>query len=381
MPETVTDTAIATSALGADTDTRSHLDAAREFFPSPAADGPGALDDVSPAPELRPGTTPAADSAAADEIDRGLQPPPENARSRAGWEELKKRATAERERVRQLEAKLKAGPSAVDEATRARLAELERENREFSTRLKAIDVKAHPEFARQFLAPQAEAKAALAKIAEGDEVEVDLDGLLELKGKAFNRRVSDVLETLTPYARVQFQGALDRYLAADLGAQQAVAQADDFLKNARQHTGARSREAFDRAAADYRDQFTPLAIDPQAPEAEQAAAREYNAALADVAKHAEQYAFGASDERRAAHLAHKAALYEFTMSRGLPRLGRLLEGEVARRDTRIAELEAQVKALTAAAPAVGSGAGASPAGETPGDEDHLTAARRHFPRG
>lgn len=409
MPDTVTDKNLITTPADAIDAGPSHLDAAQEFFK--ASGGSETIDEptvseaekkakedaakgAAPKPDIlskvvktaAPAKTeekPAPD-AAAEDIAKGLQAPPENAKSHAGWQELKKkgneaiaRAAAAEKKAAELEAKLKSNAPAVDDATRSRLQELETQNQKFSERLKVLDLKSHPEFVQKYVEPQNAAKTALVDIAKSDETDINVEELLSLKGKAFNKGVSDALETLTPYARVKFQAALERYIAADIGAQQALSQADEFLKNAKQSTGARSREAFDKVSANYREHFVTIEVDDKADDATKAAAAEYNTALAAVSKQAEKYAFGQLDEATAADLANKAALYEFTMAKGLPRIGQLFEAEVTKRDNRIAELEKQVKALSSASPQVSGGSGSSTGGDTPSaDEDHLSAAKR-----
>lgn len=413
MPTPVTDSTVITTPADEIDAGPSHLDAAASFF-KPAADEPvidePIVDEAKPDPkEKKPAPEqvktpdllsqviktpvkegeqkPAADAPPAlDPLDKGLQAPPENAKSRAGWDELKKRATAEREariaaeaKVKEFEAKSKSAP--VDDATRARLQELETQNKQFSDELKVLNLRAHPEFKAKYLQPQSDAKAALVNIVKGDESDVDVDGLLALagKGRVFNKAVSDAMDSLTPYAKVEFQSALQRYIAADIGAKQALANADEFAKTAKQNISARSREAFDRVASGFQGHFLPATPDEKAPDAEKQAALEYNAALANVSKVAEKYAFGELNESSAAEIAHKAALYEFTMTKGMERIGQIFNQTVTAKDAEIETLKAQVKALSAAAPQVNGGSGADTGADAPVEEtDHLAAARKFF---
>lgn len=380
----------------------SHLDAANQFFAAPISAEPAADPAAKPAaaePAAKPAApadplaavlksaqkaAPAApaEPAPIDDIDKGLQAPPENAKSRAGWDELKKRASEERKLRLELEAKLKTAPtSTVDEATKARLAELEQQNKTFSERLKVFDLKNHPEFVAKYVEPANMAKAAMENIAKTDEVDVNVGEILSMKGKALNAAVSEVMERMTPYARVKFQAALDSYFTAQTSAEQAMAQADQTLQTLRQNGGARSRASFDDVAKNYSEAFLPAAVDEKAPDADKQAVAAYNAALSSIGKQAETYAFGQIDERGVADLSHKAALYEFTMNHGIPRIAALYGAELSKASARIAELETQVKALTGASPSVSSGAGAASADATPpAAETHLQAASRYFGR-
>ncbi len=367
--------------------------ASARVAPAPSAPAPTSASPVIP-PSLPPAVAPSSASAtsdsapptpAAEAIDRDLQAPPESSRSRAGWDELKKRATEHRDtraaaeqRLADLEARLAASPeAAADAATRARLGQLEQENKAYAERLKVVDLRASPEFAAKYLAPQQAARAALAEIVRQDELPgVDLDALLALKGKAFNQAVSGVLEELTPYARARFQGQLDTYLQAQLGADTALAEADAFLHTARESNRARARAAFDQTAQTYREHFLPLDAAAQPDDPARQEAETYNTALAAVTRRAESYAFGALDERTAADLAHKAALYEFTMSHALPRIRSIVDTELAAKSARIEQLETHLRALTTASPSLQSSAG-NPTPTTAPTETHLEAARRY----
>ena len=381
-------------AVSADADV-SHSAAAEKFFSAdtaPAAEAKPAADPKPASPDPLAAVLKSAQKAApvaaaaaepqVDEIDKGLQAPREDSKSRAGWDELKKRASEERKIRLELEAKLKAAPTAtVDEATKARLAELETQNKTYSERLKLLDLRSHPEFVAKYVEPANAAKAAMESIAKGDEVDVNVGEILTMKGKALNAAVSDVMDKMTPYARVKFQAALDQYFATQVGADQAIAQADETLKSMRQTGGARSRASFDEVAKNYSEAFLPAQVDEKAADADKQAAAAYNAALATINKQAETYAFGQIDERGVADLSHKAALYEFTMNHGIPRIAALYGAELSKAASRISELETQVKALTGASPSLSGGSGAPTSGENiPGNETHLAAAQRFFNR-
>lgn len=322
--------------------------------------------------------------AAVEDIAKDLTPPDEKSKSFAGWKELKTRAQAHAERAAKLERELsdlrKTAESSkatapVDEATRARLTQLETENKAFSDRLKVLDLRNHPEFVSKFVTPQDQAKAQLAAVVKSEEVNINLDGLLALSGKKFNVAVSEALETLTPYGRVRFQAALDGLLAARVGAEDALAKADESLKSFSQNSGARSRAEFDKVAGQYNGLYAPISVDDKAADEVKQAAAAYNADLAAISKSAEQYAFGSLDETKAAELAHKAALFDFTVARGIPRIGELFNAELAANAATIAALEKQVKELTAASPRL-DGGGSSGGGNPPTEESHLEAARR-----
>lgn len=409
---TVTEGQIESPEQGAEETGASHLEAARDFLKSQTqgtndetesgenppeekkTETPTATEKKSPLGNVvkLPGAkeeTPATPESQAEDIAKGLVEPRADSKSHAGWQELKKkgnealaRAVAAEKRAAELEAKAKSSPAAADEATKARVTQLEQENKVFSERLKVLDLESHPEFEAQYVKPQNEAKQALSAIAKDDEVEVNVDELLSLRGKKFNTAVSEVLESLTPFARVKFQSALDRYIGAKLGAEQAVAQAGENLKKYRESGGARSRATFDSVAKNFGGAFLPAHVDEKADDATKAEANAYNSALAQVGKQAEAFAFGQADEKSVAEVAHKAALFDFTLTQALPRIDKIFQVELSTRDAKIAELEAKVKSLTAVNPKFSGGSGAPAPGESDEQpESHLEAARRFMAKG
>jgi hypothetical protein len=360
--------------------------------PSPSTTAPfrSAAAHSAPAPSTAADSTAhtTSDSApppALDDIARDLTPPDEKSKSFTGWKELKTRAQGYAEKAAALERELAAlrsgeGTTPADAAARSRLAELETQNRELSTRLSSADLRSHPEFIARFVAPQQAAATKLAEIARTEEVRLDVDHLLSLSGRAFNTEVSETLSHLSPYARVKFQSQLDTLLAARLGAERALATADQSIKSLSQAGGARSRGIFDTIGQKYSGAYTPMPLDDTAPDEARAAAAAYNADLAAIAPAAERYAFGAIDETLAAELAHKAALFDFTLARGIPRIGQLYEAELQKLTAQNTALLAQVHSLTAASPTFTSGAGTpTPSGQP--HESHLEAARRYFAQG
>jgi hypothetical protein len=322
--------------------------------------------------------------------DADLQAPPEGSKSRVGWDKLKAqrdaaatKATAlerEQEELRkQLDEAKKSAP--IDDATKARLAELESQNKVLTDRLKTFDLRSLPEFESKFLAPQNEAKTKLGQILHDEEVEAQVDELLSLKGRKFNEAVSDVLEKLTPFARVKFQSQLDRYLEARAGEESALSQADEVLKSAHQQRAARARAVFDEVGKQFSGSaFSPVTTDEKASEEDKKFNESFNAALATLGPAAERLGLGAIDEPTAAAMAHKAVRYDFFMTHGLPRIGRVYKGILEERAAKITQLEKQVKELSAAKPSLSGGSGAgTPEDEHSEDEDdHLTAARKYF---
>lgn len=391
------------------TDATDHLDAAKSFFgEEPVAQKPAVKQDPEPVvtktpsrlasiikqPEKAVVPPPAASTKPEDltkDID-AINDPAETSKTYADWKTLKTISKEARLKAHEYEQKLQGlqkeleetrakmiDPN-VDASIKARNAELEEQNKRFSDRLKVLDAKSHPDFEKQYLAPQRQAKAAIEQLLKDEEIaDVNLEALAALKGKKFNEAASEILEKLTPISQAKFVKALDSFLDARNGAEQALANADKFIEAKTAEQLARSRHFFDAAGKKFQGFFVPQAIDEKAsPEAKQEA-EAYNAAVANIAKAAEDYGFGKVSEEQAAELPHKAALLDHFVAHGLPRIQKLYEAEISSRDQKIAELESQVSKLTVVKPTVSAGAGAHTGKDIPPeDEDHLTAARRAF---
>jgi hypothetical protein len=69
------------------------------------------------------------------------------------------------------------------------------------------------------------------------------------------------------------------------------------------------------------------------------------------------------------------------MNHGIPRIASLYGAAISQKDSRIAELEGQVKALSAASPRLDGGSGGHSVTDAPTQgESHLDAARKYFQR-
>lgn len=318
-----------------------------------------------------------------------LKDPDEKSKGATDWKTLKTISKEARTKAYQLEQQLATATKAmeelkktapVDEATKARIGDLETQNKVLSERLKVLDLRSHPEFEQKFLRPLKSAKQAITALFKTEEIDADIEEMLSLKGRKFNEAASEILERLTPIARVKFQKSLDQIIEAQTGADDALQQADEFLKTAHTTNGARSRAAFDQVGAQFQGLFVPAVVDEKADDAAKASAAEYNAALANVGKQAEQLAFGQIDERGAASMAHRAALFDFVIEKGIPRIGTIYQNAMKQLVEKIQLQEQQIAELTAASPKApgGAGSGVSTADDKPADEDHLSAARRYF---
>lgn len=404
MPTTVTDSEPAEGV--------SHHDAASKFFDAPADKPLDKPADKSPAPApdktpdkaadkpvvksaldsiiKLPGSQDAgdkkpADQKPADDPIAGLKDPDEKSKHFADWKALKAAATERGAKLAQLEkeaAELRAKVEAsskqapVDDATKARLAELEEANKRYSDRLKQLDLRSHPDFEKEFIAPRKASVEALKKILAEEEIPgVDVDALLANRGKKLNEQVSGILDKLTPFSQGAFSAKIREVLTIDERAAEATSKADEYLKTHQHQHLSRSREVFDQVSREFNGLFATIQVDEKAtPEAKQAADT-YNAALVQVGRQAEQLAFGQVDDVAASRMANESANFRFLISHGLPRIGEILNTQAAE----VARLTEELNSIKAAKPGVSGGFGKG--GEDKPAEtqaDHFAAAQSFF---
>tara|TARA_R110001606_G_scaffold24327_4_gene80609 strand:- start:2955 stop:4142 length:1188 start_codon:yes stop_codon:yes gene_type:complete len=311
-----------------------------------------------------------------------LEAPDESSKSFSGWKELKEKAKADRAEAFELRQKLssleaKASDDAtkvkVDDATELRLKELEETNKTLSDRLKSSDIKSHPEFEEKFLKPEKAARERLQKIIEDDELsDVQLDELLSLKGRKFNQELSDISERLTPLARVRFIAQIDAITETRAAAEEALADSDAFTSTANERSGVERKASFDRVSASYEGSILPRTAADDASDEEKASVESWNTSLAGVRETAEKALFGATDNDAISGMAIKAGMSEFMVEHVIPHIGAVADREIATRDTRIGELEGELKRLTDADPAIKPSSGGG--GDTAPAESHLEAA-------
>lgn len=292
-------------------------------------------------------------------------------------EERTKAAEASK-KIQELETQLEEvkKTSQTDEVSTARIRELEEREKLLSDRLKSTDLRSHPEFEDQFIKPEKEAIARAKAILEGDEVEdVNIDELLSLKGRELNKKLDEVSEGMTRLAGSRFIAAIDAVQEARANANEALKGSEEFLTKANERIAADQRAAFDSAAQKFESGIEIQKIPDDADEATKAALTEYNAAVSGLTDAAAKTAFSATSNEDVADMALKAQLADLTINHVIPRIASIADGEIATRDSRISELEAEVKRLTDASPDIQGGGGGDDDVKTP--ESHLGAARSY----
>jgi hypothetical protein len=316
-----------------------------------------------------------------------LTGPDEKSKHRPDWDKMKAAAAQERKARLEYEKKLKEyetklaqrGPDASDEATKARLAQLEQQAKDYSDRLKIYDLQSHPEFVNQYVAPVQQAVQSIKDTLKLEGIEADVDRIMALEGKAFTKAVSDLLGDASEFSKLQLADAFRKAKLGEAARKEALGKHDQIRAELQQKFAARSKQAFDEVARQVTENFVPAVADEKADDAEKQSVAEYNAGLAKLSKRSEELAFGNVGERGAAEMAHKAASFEFLAQTAIPRMERLFTRTLAAKDSEIAKLRSELAELTATRPKVTTNGSDGSQPKNLESMGHLEAAREFFP--
>lgn len=311
-----------------------------------------------------------------------LAAPGEKSAHRPDWDKMKSLAAERGKRIKELE-KLAAegGSKKADEASAARIKELEAKIQDYDSKLKAHDLKSHPEFQQKFVVPRQNAIDEIKQALELEGHEADVDKVLALEGKAFVTAVSEILGNLSEFNKLTVDHAFRTAKKLSVEESKALANVDQLREQYKEQFSARARQSFDQVTANYQDSLAELAVPDDSPEEDKQAAQAYNDALSKVTKKAEALAFGSINETQAADMAHKAARFEFLVEHAIPHLTKVAEAEITKRDGEIASLQKKIKDLTDANPGY-DGHGSDNGGDagdnkSEGEMSHLDAAKKY----
>lgn len=269
---------------------------------------------------------------------------PEDSPNHANWKKLNESRSSWKARAEAAEAKLQDAPDdAATETLRARNKELEAQNEAYSSKIKQLDFKSHPDYFDKYEKPIEGAQATLKEIAEMEGVDVNVESLAKLTGREFNQEVSDIIDRLTRVAGDEFS-QVARDLRKKISERDAVSQdADKFIQEANDRFQAETRAVFDEVSTVFSETLVPLEVPADADDGVKAEVEAYNGAIGEVPKIAEQIAFGGLDNREIAQIANEAAQYRFLINHGLPRL-------TQNAGAKIAALSSELKSIKEAGP-------------------------------
>ena len=305
---------------------------------------------------------------------------PDDEKFKPDWEKLKTVAKDSVRRVTELEIELKrlkegeVDPEAHVKAT-DRLKHLEEENKTFSERLRKVNVQAHPEFRAKYVDPINAKTEEIKGLLAQEGVKTDVSDLLNLEGKPFAEKVSEVTAELTDFNKTQFYNSVREITALKAESAQVIAESDKFLQDQTTQRNVASREVFDNVAKDY-DAFSQLEPTETATDEDKAKVALYNSELAKVGQVAEKIALGDISDEDAARVAHEAANYRFLMSTGIERIGALFEAEAVTLRAENEALTKKLAAITKRNPDLSHEEGGDDTSDDPSSMSHEEAAKR-----
>lgn len=264
---------------------------------------------------------------------------PEEQRSQ--FTELKRISRDQHKRIKEYETKLNAPAVPTAEVEKLRS-----EHKAALDRLAIVDLKAHPDFRRQFEEPKMKAVAEVAEVLGFNNKTTDIEGLLSKDRKTFNAAVADLTKDLNSMDATSVQTALRQAYQLSQDEKTHLSKAGELHQQMRQQEEARARQAF----AEVSDNLGPVGeflatLDtPDGATAEEKAEIEsYNTAVTGLRSQVEKTAFGRQDEKGMAQLAWKGGILDLMLSHAFPRMDRMYQAAIAERNAFAEEL-AGVKA-------------------------------------
>lgn len=331
--------------------------AAKTFVEKPAAEPPAKPAEPAPKAESKPEHAGAAEPVKAEPVSGDVdmfahvkQPDLKTEDGKAGWRALKTEAAAKvrdaekrySEAMAQLETYKKATPADTAEAAR-----LKDELKKAQDALAVHDLKAHPDFAKQYLEPK---KAALKEAGEivtyNNKEGVNLNAILDKPLKEFNAEVSELTKDMNGMDATTVQTALRQAYKIANEEKAALGKASELKQQLESKAAAAARQAFEETRGEFASKVPEIQIPEGASEEKAQEIRAYNEARAAAMKKAEHYSFGKIGEREVARIAQQAAALEVVAGHLIPSLTRERDQAVALNKQLSAELEAIKKGKT-----------------------------------
>jgi hypothetical protein len=344
----------------------------------PATQQPAAEPATPPAqPVATPPPVPAQPQDAPAEVDPLDAPPPKHLSTKAAQnfkllQEAAKKKIEELRKQNEELAKKTATPAAATELPEEVKARLDRAE-QMSRRLEELDIQSHPTFVANFVEPVNQAVSEIVEQTGADEHTVR-QMLNETDRSKRSRLWEDIISGSDDYTKTQIGAVVANVLKINATKNKVLERRTEALEVLQRETATRQRQEAEQATAAHMQAFDnvlhrlkgsdPLFTDPALEPIRQKIITDARAI----------YAEGTSAETLAA--AAIAFGTEPHLRRALQETTTTLQGEIAARDKRIKELEAQISAGTAAEPRRSGGVTTTPvkAGKSTAEEDFVQSA-------
>ncbi len=314
------------------------------FAPKDEAPAAPAAPKETPAPAAEAPKTPAAAEAPADATDHfATIKNPERA---AEWTTFKKAANEKviavdkqyKAALAELETIKKATPADQADAVR-----LKAELKEAHDRLAVLDLQSHPDFTKQYVAPQKKALAeAQSLIADyGIEGAPELSSLLGKPRVEFSKTVSELAAKMPLADQAAFMANMRDAYRLDGEAKTALKNSGELASQLQAKSAQAQRKAFDAAMSDFEGKVKPRTVPENASAEERAEVEDFNQALSALRTTAEKNAFGKLGDREVAEVSAKAAALDLVALKVIPTMDR----HIAKQNKMISDLVAELAAI------------------------------------
>lgn len=292
---------------------------------------------------------PAVDPLESLEPEKNLSEAAKNnfAKLREGYKTYKQRETEWTKREAEYKAKLEAqqktqASPAVNEETER----LKAEYKAMADRMAILDIQNHPDFVKQYVQPKQAAITAAQEILEYNEKKADLNALLDKPLKEFNAELSNLTKGMNLADQSTVLSELRSAYKVNNDSKSAMAKSQDIAKELGQKSMYDQKSSFEAAWSDIAPNYALLKaeIPSTADSATVSALKAYNDGVDGVRSSAERYAFGNLHPKETATVATKAALLDFMVNHGIPKI----EAANHAAQQRIASLESELQQLKAA---------------------------------
>lgn len=238
---------------------------------------------------------------------------------------LRDQLNAAREEAKKFKAELETARAGSPPPDTAELERMRADHKSMSDRLMLVDLREHPAFHNEFVAPQNAALAAAAELLSvGGVTGVDVQSLLGKTRAEFGKAVSAAAQQLSDFDRTEFAENMRRAWAINEGAKAALGKSKETYTALRTQTETSQRQAFERTWGRSAGQLAEHIVELEAPENAtpemRAAVEDYNASYKGLRTIAEQRAFGPATSEAVSENAIKSAAYDFHIQKAMPKL-------------------------------------------------------------
>lgn len=281
---------------------------------------------------------------------------------------LRDQLNAARETERQLKTQLDAAKSGAPAPEAAEIDRLRTEHKQMSDRLMLVDLREHPKFQAEFVAPQEAAlNEASAILSAHGVTNADLKSLLLKPRGELGKAVAELAKSLPQFDQGEFSENIRKAWNLNQQASTALSKSREVYGAMRNQTETSQKQAFDRtwgrAAGQVSEHIVELETPDNASQDERTAIDQYNAAFKGLRTVAEQRAFGAATPEAISEHAIKSAAYDFHIQQAMPRMLKEFENLIGINRGLVAHLNAikarnpNLQVSGASGPAAGGGAG------------------------